>query len=480
MIPMKEKLKTDEQNLQFSSKLKFLFIVVAVLFANSVLAQQSKWDEELLVAASEENYKNLILALDSGASINAATEDSVTALMFAVETGNMRVVTALLERGADVNIKPWNGKTALIGAVRTNNMEIAELLIRNDADVHISDRYYESTALHYAIASGYLDMVDMLIYYEADPTKPEKKGLDGLNLSAWFGNPELVEYFIQLGMDVNSVDSLGNTPLINSIKNGHFQVAEQLLLAGAAIDQTNRKGYNALHVATVSNQQEIVQLLIAADCNVDTPVYGKLSPIYLARMKRFNPIRKDLKRAGAKRFSGFYIDKIELSFENNIGSDYLMGGGLGLHEVFTNTSWTLSYLQRLHKEPIFFNDANDVYYQYWERRGMFALSGIKNLPIHHYDDQITGLYVGASQLFSFGSWSGSTQRPKFEYITIPHIGFYYQADIIIARFGIEFFEFEHNETGPFRFYASLVFNISRNVSKFTPTKPEWTDEYVTD
>jgi ankyrin repeat protein len=482
MIPKKEEPIIVELNLPLLNRVKILlFFLVIILPGIASNAQMSVWDQLLLTAASEDDMSSLTLALDSGAVINSVTEDGVSALMYASESGNLNMTNLLIDHGADPNLIPWNGKTALIGSVRSNNFEISELLIRAGAEINHKDNYYKCSALHYAIASQYFEMVDMLLYYDANPALRENKGLDAINLASWLGYAELVEYFIEKGIDPNSADTLGNSPLINSIHNGHIELAKTLMENGGDLNQTNKKGYNALHIATIGNSTEIVEFLIVKGVDLDQAVYDKLSPVNLSRIYQTKPVRKMLFQGGARRFSGLYVDRFELSFDNSINwDDYFIGGGFGLHEVYTNTTVSLSFMTRLYREPIYFKNHESIYYQYWEKRYFFALKISKNIPLIKRKHQTTGFHLGISELASFGSWSGSNQQPKFEIITSPHAGFYWQGKVLSGKLGVEYYNFEHNQPSPYHISASLVFNIPRNISIFKETQPGWTDQYTSE
>ena len=64
------------------------------------------------------------------------------------------------------------------------------------------------------------------------------------------------------GIDVESKDDFGNTPLINSAGKGHVQIVEMLLNHGAKIQCKSDKGATPLYAACQEGHLPVVTLLI--------------------------------------------------------------------------------------------------------------------------------------------------------------------------------------------------------------------------
>lgn len=68
---------------------------------------------------------------------------------------------------------------------------------------------------------------------------------------------------------VNSVDTIGDTPLIAACENGHLDVARALLELGADVDAADVNGATALWVATHKGSTELTALLLDRQASVD-------------------------------------------------------------------------------------------------------------------------------------------------------------------------------------------------------------------
>jgi uncharacterized protein len=76
---------------------------------------------------------------------------------------------------------------------------------------------------------------------------------------------------------------------------------------GANINASDSQGYTALMNASISNNRDIVQLLLSRGADVNTPSYPtihgkkmKLTPLIIAKAKGYQDIVKLLTAAGAK------------------------------------------------------------------------------------------------------------------------------------------------------------------------------------
>jgi len=82
-------------------------------------------------------------------------------------------------------------------------------------------------------------------------------------------------------VDVNNTDSLGNSALMVAILGLHYDVVQVLLAAEANINYTHDSGFTPLHLAIQVSKLDIIKLLI--DSNADVNANGPDStPLRLA------------------------------------------------------------------------------------------------------------------------------------------------------------------------------------------------------
>ncbi len=81
---------------------------------------------------------------------------------------------------------------------------------------------------------------------------------------------ELLKRFIDKGVNLDAIDSLGDTALTAAAENNNTAAAKVLLRGGASIDicrTMNMTTETALHVASYKGNSEMVKILLAADAN---------------------------------------------------------------------------------------------------------------------------------------------------------------------------------------------------------------------
>ena len=88
---------------------------------------------------------------------------------------------------------------------------------------------------------------------------------DALLRAARAGNADTVRALLASpNVDINGIDDLGNTPLIEAARFGHDDVVTALLLAKADVKTKNNEGKTALTLAAEGGHDETVRLLTQA------------------------------------------------------------------------------------------------------------------------------------------------------------------------------------------------------------------------
>ena len=120
------------------------------------------------------------------------------------------------------------------------------------------------TSLHAVVAKGDLENTRKLIEQGADvEAKDPGTGASVLHYAVMRGNPEILQFLLGRGVDVNSRTRNGTTPLHTAVLYNRYEVAELLLNKGADVEAKSTSGATPLAIATAARNRTIADLLRA-------------------------------------------------------------------------------------------------------------------------------------------------------------------------------------------------------------------------
>ena len=121
-----------------------------------------------LFIASQNGHSDVVsFLLDGNANSNIGRDDGVTPLIIASQNGHFDVVVSLLNANTNPNHQADEGRTPLMAACLTSHPRIVLLLLTNGADPDLRDSN-NSTALDFALRSGCLESIKLLLDYGTD------------------------------------------------------------------------------------------------------------------------------------------------------------------------------------------------------------------------------------------------------------------------------------------------------------------------
>lgn len=91
--------------------------------------------------------------------------------------------------------------------------------------------------------------------------------------------PEIISKLINSGVDVNTRDCYGNTPLHYAARLKNLELMEILLNAGAEIDPVNKDGLTPLRLMLLTKPANLkaIELLLSRGANMDQSVEGGIT-----------------------------------------------------------------------------------------------------------------------------------------------------------------------------------------------------------
>jgi ankyrin repeat protein len=246
----------------------------------------------LLYAARNGHTETAALLLDAGADINGTEANQIAPLLMAISNDQMDVATLLIARGADLDAQDWYGRSPLWSAVNVRNLyldnktfknyidrapvlDVIRLLLEHGADPN--PRTKESPPVRESLLpiTGTLEWVDftgqtpfltaalagdvtvmrLLLKYGADPHIATYHGTTPLMAAAgvnWVVSQtytegpeallEAVKLCVELGLDVNAVNSMGITAVDGAANRGSDDIIQYLVDHGAKLDVADNEG----------------------------------------------------------------------------------------------------------------------------------------------------------------------------------------------------------------------------------------------
>jgi len=220
------------------------------------------------------------LLLGVGADVNSANDLGVTPLSLACENGNATIVSKLLQADADPNIAKVTGVTPLMLCANIGATAAVRDLIKKGADVNASENNENQTALMWAAAEKYPQVVKLIVDAGGNVNTssriiPEPKpyiiddenlvfgrnypvtirfpeftgGFTALYFAAQQNDVESARILLDAGADIDAANKEYGTPLIIALTSGHEDMARYLLDNGANPNVKDGWGITPLHYA---------------------------------------------------------------------------------------------------------------------------------------------------------------------------------------------------------------------------------------
>ena len=187
------------------------------------------------------------------------------ALLAAATTGDTDAALVALRQGADLETKDGNGRTPLILAATHDRVDVARLLVAQGADPDTQDAQQDSAWLVTGV-TGSVAMLEALLPANPDLTLRNRFGGVSLIPASERGHVDYVRRVVQTAINVNHVNNLGWTALLEAVILGdgsapYQQIVQILLAAGADPAIADRSGVTALQHARNTSQSAVARLL---------------------------------------------------------------------------------------------------------------------------------------------------------------------------------------------------------------------------
>ncbi|WDK15559.1 hypothetical protein CGRA01v4_06840 [Colletotrichum graminicola] len=163
---------------------------------------------------------------------------------------------------ANVNLENKCGETALHLAIKSEEVGMVELLLRHGANTSIQNKRGDA-AMHIALGTTGCSIVQMLVKYGADVHLRNRTGEMAVHIASRIPNVSILESLIQQGGDINAKDRRGMTPIHHRIKH-NFEMRPLVRLgADDLMFIKDSHGMTAFHYAAGKTSAAMMRRFLA-------------------------------------------------------------------------------------------------------------------------------------------------------------------------------------------------------------------------
>lgn len=238
---------------------------VRLLIAGGASLELASVNDGITPLAHAETRRQTVVVRSLRSALSGpVVADFDAALLDAAMRGDADQVAIALRAGAAIEARDANERTALLLAVTNDRLDVARLLVSLGADPDALDDRHDTPWLVTGV-TGSVAMAEVLLVAGPDLTVRNRFGGISIIPASERGHVEYVRRVVQTDIDVNHVNDLGWTALLEAVILGdgsapYQEIVRILLGAGADPKIADRKGVTALDHARTSGQTEVVRL----------------------------------------------------------------------------------------------------------------------------------------------------------------------------------------------------------------------------
>ncbi|XP_065074384.1 transient receptor potential cation channel subfamily A member 1 isoform X2 [Ochlerotatus camptorhynchus] len=208
--------------------------------------------------------------VQEGGDINALDKENRSPLLLSASRGGWRTVMILIRLGANISLKDVNCRNVLHLVIMNGGRldEFAKEVSCTQSEIYLLQLLNEKddtgcSPLHYASREGHIRSLENLIRLGACINLKNNNNESPLHFAARYGRYNTVRQLLDSEKGtfiINESDGEGLTPLHIASKEGHTRVVQLLLNRGALLHR-DHNGRNPLHLAAMSGYTQTIELL---------------------------------------------------------------------------------------------------------------------------------------------------------------------------------------------------------------------------
>lgn len=203
---------------------------------------------------------------------------------YAVETGNIEMFDLLAKDFENFTQEDKN-KLLVLTVVNSPSTEFIQ---------HVLDYGYDykdevgNTLLHFAAASSYPESVSYFLEKGLDLESKNLEGSTPLGIAAAYcDNPQVLQTLIDAGADIHTINNAGENLLITAARNPNPEITKFVLKLGFDIEDRDNEGFTALlNAACYQSNTDVLDILINAGANLYAKTNSGDNPFHIAALSK--------------------------------------------------------------------------------------------------------------------------------------------------------------------------------------------------
>ncbi|KAF4341747.1 ankyrin [Fusarium beomiforme] len=229
-----------------------------------------KW-QPLIEVTKINSYEMVHFLINKGAQVDRTDNKGLSALSYAVSNCSKDIIWLLTTKGANVDVPGENGSPIIEMALQHENLSIAWILCMHHADLKKRDEK-GMTLLHRASRAGKLQNVAFLVDWGLETDTVDSHGWTPLHYAVLKGFETIVHLLASRITDpvvLDKPDKEGSTALILATRMQNIAMVRTLIRCGSSCELKDNKGRSAIHYAASLGFGAAVRVLIpeAKDIN---------------------------------------------------------------------------------------------------------------------------------------------------------------------------------------------------------------------
>ncbi|KAL9653167.1 hypothetical protein ABK040_006383 [Willaertia magna] len=262
-------------------------------------AKTSKKKYPLYFAVKKGRVETVETLLRHGACATEHTPSGKKLIHIAAYNGLFDICKLLVEHDdCDINATTSDGhpRTALHLAAKKGNYEIVKLLIEHGANVEAID-YFGRVAIHVAASAGCLEVMNVLANVNGKDyiNYRNSNGISALHFACASGHVEIIDFLKKRGFNFDDVeDERGIRPIyVAAAQNQAASIRRLLRYYRKDLNYINHLScWSPLHIAIIRDSVEAVEALLEYDVDLTLPSghAQPTTPLQLAKNKNNSTI----------------------------------------------------------------------------------------------------------------------------------------------------------------------------------------------